>query len=130
VDFYGGLTWLGSKTNLPYSVTWSNPPRGTHSLSAIAADSLGATGLSASVLINVTNLPPQLSLPIGNALSNGAFRLNVDGVPGDTSYLEAGTDLVHWIRIATNTLDGAGHFSFTDTNTAVFPRRFYRALYP
>ena len=38
VDFFSGNSLIGSVSNSPYSLTWSNAPPGVHSLSASASD--------------------------------------------------------------------------------------------
>src|SRR5205814_333473 len=87
VDFYNGAAWLGLKTNQPYNIIWSNPPAGAHWLSSVATDTLGATGVSAAIMISMTNLPPHIGFPTGNPWSNGSLRLQFEGVPGDTIYV-------------------------------------------
>jgi hypothetical protein len=37
---------------------------------------------------------------------------------------------IFWQRIGSNTANGTGVFSFTDTNDPLFPVRFYRAQSP
>ena len=46
VEFYAGCTLIGSDTSSPYSVSWSNAPAGTHTLTAVARDNAGATTTS------------------------------------------------------------------------------------
>jgi hypothetical protein len=58
VSFYADDRFLGSATNSPYSLTWTNPPVGQHALFARAVDSLGKSTLSAPVHISVTNAAP------------------------------------------------------------------------
>jgi hypothetical protein len=66
VDFYAGSTLVGSDTTSPYSVTWSNAPAGSFSLTAVARDNAGATTASAPCSITIgaasTNTPPTVSL--------------------------------------------------------------------
>jgi hypothetical protein len=54
VDFYAGTTKIGEDTVAPYSVTWSTAPPGTHSLTAVATDNLGASATSAARSISVS----------------------------------------------------------------------------
>jgi regulation of enolase protein 1 (concanavalin A-like superfamily) len=56
VDFYAGSTLVGSDTTSPYSVTWSNVPAGSFSLTAVARDNQGATTRSAARAITVSTL--------------------------------------------------------------------------
>lgn len=56
VQFFDGVTSLGSDNSSPYSVTWVPGTTGTHSLTARATDNGGATTTSAAV--SVTVVPP------------------------------------------------------------------------
>ena len=71
VDFYQGSTLIGTATSSPYSVTWSNAPAGSYSLTAKATDSQGVATTSAAVPI-VVNAPPTVSLtgPVANTVFN------------------------------------------------------------
>ena len=63
VEFYQGTTLIGTATDAPYAVTWSNPPAGSYSLTAKATDNRGATTTSAAVPITViANSAPTVSL--------------------------------------------------------------------
>jgi regulation of enolase protein 1 (concanavalin A-like superfamily) len=71
VDFYQGSTLIGSDSTSPYTAAWSNPPSGTHVLTAVATDNSGMTTRSAERQIVVsagTNPAPavSLTLPSGN----------------------------------------------------------------
>ena len=58
VQFFDGLTSLGSRTTLPYRVL-TTLPLGTHTLTAVAKDNLGAAATSAPVHVTVARyLPP------------------------------------------------------------------------
>ena len=39
VDFFRGTTRIGADSSAPYSIVWSNVPRGNHILTAVAIDS-------------------------------------------------------------------------------------------
>ena len=63
--------------------------------------------------------------------ANGKYALTVAGVPGygpavsgGTCVIEASTDLVNWVPVATNTVP----FTFVDANASQFTRRFYRTV--
>jgi hypothetical protein len=62
VDFFADQQFLGSATNTPYSLVWSNAPPGRHVLFAKVSDELGATALSRTVKITVSNAPPVVRL--------------------------------------------------------------------
>jgi hypothetical protein len=61
VEFFSNGQKVGEDTSLPYSFIWANPPSGSHSLTAVATDSDGATITSDPVSISV------LSPPLGTA---------------------------------------------------------------
>jgi hypothetical protein len=57
VFFYGNGRFLGSVTNSPYSIVWSNVSAGFYSLQAEAEDNSGQKGYSKRVEINVSRQP-------------------------------------------------------------------------
>lgn len=54
VEFFAGTNLLGTVTNPPYALDWTNPPVGEYLLTARATDQLGAVGNSAAVPISVS----------------------------------------------------------------------------
>ncbi len=70
VTFFANDFFLGSSTTAPYSVTWSNPPTGHFTLSALAFDVVGQSTLSAPVKISVTNTLPVIHLSSPTNFSN------------------------------------------------------------
>jgi regulation of enolase protein 1 (concanavalin A-like superfamily) len=65
VEFYTGSTLIGSDNSSPFSVTWSNAPSGTHTLTAVARDNVGATTTSSPRQVTISapsNTPPSVSL--------------------------------------------------------------------
>jgi RHS repeat-associated protein len=66
VEFYRGNTLVGTDTTSPYSLTWSNAPAGSYSLTAKATDNHGATTTSAPVSVTV------------GASSSGVYYLHSD----------------------------------------------------
>jgi hypothetical protein len=71
VDFYDGATKLGQDTTAPYSFAWNNAPAGSHSLTAVAVDNLGAS--TTSTPVNITVNPQSLAAPT-NLSANGIKR--------------------------------------------------------
>ncbi len=53
VAFFANGMRLGAVTAEPYNFTWSTPPNGNHTLTAVATDDLGAVTTSLPVTINV-----------------------------------------------------------------------------
>ncbi len=55
VDFFANGVALGSDTNAPFSLTWSNAPLGNYLLTALATDTGGLKATSAPVSVTVVN---------------------------------------------------------------------------
>jgi Fibronectin type III domain len=56
---------------------------------------------------------------------NGQFNFTVSGVAGYPYIVEASTNLIDWVQVATN----LSPFTFTATNIGQFKQRFFRAVY-
>jgi hypothetical protein len=100
VAFYSGSTHLGTDTTSPYSIAWSSPSHGSHSLTAVATDNTSATTTSSAVNITVTGmLATPTASPAGgfyqpnqtvtiSGPSGAQVRYTTDGtVPTSTSTL-------------------------------------------
>ena len=74
VEFYAGSTRIGSDSSSPYSVTWSNAPAGSYTLSAKAWDNTGASMISGGVNVTIggSNQAPSVSLTAPAAGTNFA----------------------------------------------------------
>ncbi len=55
VEFYAGLTKLGTALVAPYTLTWTNALPGSYSLTAVATDNGGFTAVSTPVSVSVVN---------------------------------------------------------------------------
>ncbi len=87
VDFYQGVTLIGTATASPYTITWNNVAAGSYSLTARATDNLGATTTSAAVTITVNaNAPPVVSItsPANGATFNAAANITVTANASDS----------------------------------------------
>lgn len=94
VEFYNGTTLLGTATTPPYLFVWSAVAPGTHSLTAMAFDNLGASTVSSAVPLTVsppsTPEPDPVSDPEPDPVSDPSapvvvsFRQGVDGYAGMT----------------------------------------------
>jgi hypothetical protein len=67
VSFFAGDRLLGTTSNRPFSLMWSNVASGAYSISAKATDNLGGTGFSPAVRITVgdstsSNQPPAIKI--------------------------------------------------------------------
>ncbi|MCL4789490.1 MAG: hypothetical protein KJ070_22320, partial [Verrucomicrobia bacterium] len=78
---------LGADATAPYEFTWNNPPAGTHTLTAVATDNLGAQQISAPVVVTVV---PPVFLAIESAAGQTTLSWP-DTAPGYR--LEATTNL-------------------------------------
>jgi hypothetical protein len=139
IYFYGGLTSLGAGVfggcDFLTGVYFlgNTPSLGSDAGADVFAASgdltvyyLGATTSWASTFCGAPVEPwlPQIISPIGTA---STFGFNVEWATGYTVRVQACTNLASpaWVNLGTNTISG-GLCSFTDTNRATFPQRFYR----
>src|SRR5439155_9605302 len=69
VEFFADSLKLGEATNSPYTLIWSNAPRGTFTLMARASDNWRGSNDSAVVAITISNSPPSVVLtnPVAGA---------------------------------------------------------------
>jgi RHS repeat-associated protein len=87
VDFYQGVTLIGTATTSPYTVTWNNVAAGSYSLTARATDNLGATSTSAAVTITVNaNVPPAVNItsPSSGAVFTAPANITVTANASDS----------------------------------------------
>ena len=61
-------------------------------------------------------------------LANGMFTFRYYGETGTNYVVEASTDLVNWLPLATNQVSGLGFLEFTDVTATNYNWRFYRIL--
>jgi hypothetical protein len=92
-----------------------------------------ASGLGATYVIVTNPVPVRATASGGSVLPNGGFQFQVQvpGAVGQTVVIQANTSLANpsgWVPIGSVLPNGA--FTFTDTNAARFPARFYRILTP
>jgi len=80
-----------------------------HAVSANAA----VRGMAA-----VSTLTPTAHAP-------GQFALSIGGTVGRQYVVQASTDMVHWVSVATNRVP----FTFMDPDAGKFPARFYRSVF-
>lgn len=70
VEFFSGVTLLGTDTTSPYSFSWTNVPIGAYTITAKATDNGGAATTSAPITVSVNaNAAPTVGLtaPANNA---------------------------------------------------------------
>jgi hypothetical protein len=62
--------------------------------------------------------------------NNSPFRLTFNAASHQSYLVAASTNFSNWALIGSAADSGNGTFSFTDTNSSGFSRRFYRAVLP
>jgi O-glycosyl hydrolase len=68
VQFFNGADPIGQAGVPPYSILWSNVPRGVYVLTASATNSIGDAGVSPGVRVTVVGPPAQLTVTPTNAV--------------------------------------------------------------
>jgi len=128
VTFYTNGHWFASDPSPPFTLTWTNPPLGIYTLTAIAYAATGLTTNSAPVAVTIDNAgKPLLSLnPIGND-SNAITGQDFLGRTYRVQSFDALSSTT-WQTLGTATSSPAGTFEFIDSNSA--PQRFYRTVFP
>ena len=87
------------------------------------------TRADGKVIANIARLvegaasPPVISNPVVS--TNGQFGFSASGPAGSNVVVEASSNLSAWVGLRTN-LMGGSPFSFSDPQSTVLPRRFYR----
>jgi polygalacturonase len=99
---------------------------GVNPFTLVVTDS-GSPNLSATQTFNVTvNLPAPPSIQPAS-FTNGQFSFSINGASGPDYLVQASTNLTNWITIATNNAP-TPPFLWSDPDTNLFTRRFYRVL--
>jgi len=104
--------------------------------SMLAYDAAGNVSGFAPGIYAVNPVPAPAALSQPAALSSltpgsGGFQFSVQASVVETTYVQATTNLLDptsWVTIATN--PPGSSFIFTDTDTNVYPARFYRVVSP
>ncbi len=93
VEFRASSTFIGSVTNAPFRVTWTNPPAGIWRLTAVATDTDNLRATSAVVTVTVrgvTNVAPAIiTQPVSQSAFVGGsatFVVEATGWPVPTYY--------------------------------------------
>jgi len=125
VEFLDGATSLGQGTGSPYEFLWSNPPLGTHVITARATDNEGATFTTPPALLHVVRgggfLAGQFAVPPASvSLSDeGSLDWGHWGLVSRSSYNhKSGASLLPRLVVLEGTLkryaDNATGFSWTN----------------
>jgi len=80
--------------------------------------------------VEITVAPMPVEIVAGSAgLVDGLFSFEVSGDPGTEIAVEASDDMDGWDIVATQIL-GSGNWVFSDPDTGLYGRRFYRLVEP
>ena len=124
--YYGGATGNYSNSVVAGNVTSNSisglTGGGTYFFTVVAYDASGVESVPSNEIIFV---PGIATLRISIAANRRAV-LTVIGPVGRTYEIQAAQTLGTWAVIGTGSIGPNGSFSFTDTNAAGFPKRFYR----
>ena len=90
-----------------------------------------SSGSATSAVATLTVLGAPVSFnPSTLHYGNGKFIAQITGLTGQgLVVIDASTNLIQWTPVFTNP-SAVGTISFTDSNAASYPRRFYRAVAP
>ncbi len=88
VEFFYGTIKIGEDLTSPYSFTWTNPPVGTHAITARATDNQNS--MTTSGVVNVTvgaNTPPTASItaPANDAQIQEGTAINITATAADAN---------------------------------------------
>jgi hypothetical protein len=111
VEFFAGVQSLGKKMAAPYSLTWSNAPVGSHTLTAVARDDEGASSTSTPIAITVDGVSAAITAPADGAsyAAPASFTLAATAVTssGTVTKVEVfdGTSLLQTFNTGSETVD-------------------------
>jgi endoglucanase Acf2 len=71
VEFFDGTTKIGEDASLPFGIEWSTASVGSHEITAVATDNLGAQGSSQAIIINVAEV--RSCTETSNVAQQGSF---------------------------------------------------------
>ena len=75
------------------------------------------------------NRPTILVQDGGLGLHTNRFGFNLRATPGQAVVIEASTNMLNWAPLQTNLPSSLGQIIFSDSSSAAFPRRYYRARF-
>ena len=105
-------------------------PPGLHTLLwDYSKDPNKSMGMDAGWLAQVSFVPVSWLQAAGSP-GSGPFRFTLYGVPGSAYQILASTNIVNWVTQATVVIPAtntSGTSTYTDSFSASFPKRFYRA---
>ncbi len=82
---------------------------------------------SASATVTVASgAPPRLTNTV--VYANGTFQFIVNGTSGQEYIVQVSTNLTSWVSVYTNPPPFISPFTFTNSNTSLYPDLFYRVV--
>jgi len=127
VAFYVNGARVGVRRSPPFTMLWTNTTPGTFSFRAEARDDAGWAVNSSRATVTLRYPPPFLDPAGSRPLSDGSFQVRVRGVDGQAFELDGSRDLLRWLSLISDSIDGDA-FDFVDAQATNFPVRFYRVL--
>jgi photosystem II stability/assembly factor-like uncharacterized protein len=123
VAFYVGTQNLGFSSTPPYSITWSNVPAGTYSVTAVASDRNSATTTSAPVEITVSGNIGNWRLQVPQVTSGVSGLTDVDMISASEGWaVNGGGSIFHttdggltWAAQNSGTTEPLNAVSFFDS---------------
>ncbi|MBI3852696.1 MAG: DUF1565 domain-containing protein [Verrucomicrobia bacterium] len=83
---------------------------------------------SATIIIQDNDFPPRdVRFDSPTRLLDGSVGLNLAGNSERSYFIEASSNLLHWVPLLTTNVDINGHIQFKDLEATNFSSRFYRA---
>lgn len=134
VDFYDGVTKIGSAGQAPWQLNWSGFAAGQHAISAVATDNQGASTVSMSVTINISaaNQAPSVALTSptngqiftqGQPITLAASPVDPEGQIASVQFRDGATVLATlnaapWQYVVTNATLGSHSYGAVVTDGA------------
>jgi hypothetical protein len=113
---------LPTTNSIPYLEAFNLTNTTTVSANAFEANFVNS--VATSDLITVV---PGITFNAPGYFSNGAFDLQISGIPGRPYVIQTSVDLLNWVPIVTN-VSYISPFSVIDPGPTNAPRKFYRAV--
>lgn len=116
VSFFDGATFLGKTNNTPYTIV-AGLASGSHALTAVATDNLGASTTSAvvNVTVSATNVPPSVTItnPVNNAVFGNTDSITVQTAATDSDGTVTNVQLFNGATLLRNFNSAPYNFSGT-----------------
>jgi len=125
------LTWTGTSFYPPPSDTWAFGMAVADNYVFVAGGTKTGEEGTPNVFTMALPLPPTPpTLSLQRSQTNKSVQLNLTSTTNTGFGLLASTNLTTWTNIGWGFTDTNGSLLLQDTNSAQFPRRFYRAYWP